>query len=412
MSQNFHNLIVLGLNHKTASIELRECFAFSRQEIESQLEIFRAQHEGAEVVVLSTCNRTEIYSVGISVTVLQQFFFKEVLLEHGYTFKGIEAVEHLMKVACGLDSLVLGEPEILGQVKSAFSMACLYKTVGPHLSRLFRKSFQVAKRVRTNTRIGACPISVASTAVKFAREWATEMSPRVLIIGSGQVGSVVAKHAQSLSSHPLMIVSRHLENAKALADEVMGAAGDLTQLPLCLAQADIVISSTSSKAPIITAEMLTNISHKILMMDLAVPRDIAPNVQQYSNVTLCQLDQLKNTIQQHVHMRAHAAMQAEHMIEEAAREFMLSLRALDSDEIIKRYRLTMEAHCEVELQKALRVNQVDDRTMESLLKEFSRNLLNKVLHLPCTQLRQASIEGRHDFMLSASELLGVHEDVK
>lgn len=408
------SIIVVGLNHKTAPIELREKFAFSSDEIGQSLVSL------GEAVILSTCNRVEIYTYGVSEDAVKQWLCgrgdapvlaREDFLQHSYTLHGIEAVEHLMQVACGLDSLVLGEPEILGQVKSAFSKACFYKTVGPHLSRLFRKTFQVAKRVRTNTKIGACPVSVASTAVKFAKEWTAISNPRVLIVGSGEVGSLVAKHAQSLSSHPLMIISRQLDNAQRLAHVVRGVAGDLNQLTEYLAQADIVISSTSSKTPIIHTEMLTNISHKMLLIDLAVPRDIASEVKKYSNVTLCQLDQLKETIQQHVHMRAHAAMQAERLIEECAREFMLSLRTLDSDEIIKHYRSTMEAHCELELQKALQANQCGEMT-ELVLKEFSRNLMNKMLHLPCVQLRQASIEGRHDFIISASELLGVHEVVK
>ena len=408
------SIFVVGLNHKTAPIELREKFAFLSDEIGQSLVSL------GEAVILSTCNRVEIYTYGVSADAVKQWLCcrgdapvlaREDFSQHSYTLHGIEAVEHLMQVACGLDSLILGEPEILGQVKAAFSKACFYKTVGPHLSRLFRKTFQVAKRVRTSTKIGACPVSVASTAVKFAKEWEMIINPRVLIVGSGEVGSLVAKHAQALTSRPLMIISRNLENAQRLANEVCGIAVDLQQLPEHLLQADIVISSTSSKTPVICLEMVTSISHKMLMIDLAVPRDIAPEVKKHANITLCQLDQLKETIQQHVHMRAHAAMQAEHLIEESAREFMLSLRTLDSDEIIKHYRTSMEAQCEIELQKALQANQRGEMT-ELVLKEFSRNLMNKILHLPCVQLRQASIEGRHDFIISASELLGVHEVVK
>ena len=406
------SITIVGLNHKTAPIELREQFAFSSDEIGQSLVLL------GEAVILSTCNRVEIYAYGVSEDAVKRWLCSrgDRLIDfnnfeqHSYSFQGIEAVEHLMQVACGLDSLVLGEPEILGQVKSAFAQACFYKTVGPHLSRLFRKTFQVAKRVRTSTKIGACPVSVASTAVKFAKERMME-NPRVLVIGSGEVGSLVAKYAQSLSSRPLMIMSRQLENAQRLANDVRGIAVELEKLVEYLSQADIVISSTSSKAPIIYGEMLANISHEILMIDLAVPRDIAPEVKKHANVTLCQLDQLKETIQQHVHMRAHAAMQAERLIEESAREFMLSLRTLDSDEVIKHYRAAMETHCEVELQKALQANQGGEMT-EQALKDFSRNLMNKMLHFPCVQLRQASIEGRRDFILSASELLGVHEAVK
>lgn len=406
------SIVVVGLNHKTAPIELREKFVFLSDEIGQSLVSL------GEVVILSTCNRVEIYTNGVSEDAVKKWLCcrgdpavaLDDFVEHSYVLQGIEAVEHLMQVACGLDSLVLGEPEILGQVKSAFSKACFNKTVGPYLSRLFRKTFQVAKCVRTSTKIGACPVSVASTAVKFAKEKATE-SPRVLILGSGEVGRLVAKHALSLSSHPLKIMSRHLHNAQRLADDVRGIAVAIEELVEHLSQVDLVIAATSSKTPMIHLEMLTNISHKMLMIDLAVPRDIAPDVKKHPHVTLCQLDELKETIQQHVHMRVHAAKQAERLIEEASCEFMLSLRALDSDEVIKQYRTKIEAQCEVELQKVLQATQCAEIT-ESVLKDFSRNLMNKLLHVPCVQLRQASMEGRHDFILSASELLGVHEVVK
>lgn len=417
------NIVVVGLNHKTAPIELREKFAFSPQEIEEVLASLRSHSSLREAVIVSTCNRVEIYTYGSSEEVVLQWLAEwprcrgsavesiaEEFSQHCYSFGGIEAVEHLMSVSCGLDSLVVGEPEILGQVKAAFATACFYKTVGPQLSRLFRYTFQVAKQVRTSTKIGACPVSVASTAVQFAREWMPE-SPRVLIVGSGEVGKLVAKHAQSLSPQRLMIVSRHLENAQALADEVRGVAGHLGQLSEFLLQADIVISSTAGKAPVIYLPMIEKVAHKILLIDLAVPRDVAPEVTAHPHVTLCQLDQLKSTIQQHVHMRAHAAAQAERLIQERARDFVLSLRAMTTDEIIKQYRTKVEAHCDVELQKVLKANQCGEIT-ESVLKDFSRNLMNKILHLPCVQLRQASIEGRHDFIMSASELLGVHEAIK
>ncbi|MES2204241.1 MAG: glutamyl-tRNA reductase [Pseudomonadota bacterium] len=403
------NIVVVGLNHKTAPIELREKFAFLSDEIGQSLIAL------GEAVILSTCNRVEIYTYGASEDAIKQWLCGrsdpavalDDFVQHGYVLQGIEAVEHLMQVACGLDSLVLGEPEILGQVKAAFSQACYHKTVGPHLSRLFRKTFQVAKQIRTSTKIGACPVSVASTAVKFAKEWAVISNPRVLIIGSGEVGGLVAKHAQALTSHPLMIVSRNLENAQRLAHEVRGIAIDLQHLSEYLLQADIVISSTSSKTQVIHFEMIADVSHEMLMMDLAVPRDIAPEVKKHSNITLCQLDELKETIQQHVHMRAHAAMQAEKLIEEYAREFMLSLRSLTSDEIIKQYRANMEWHCDQALEKF----SGQALTQESL-REFSQQLLNKIMHLPSVQLRQASVEGRHDLLKSASEIFGIQGSIK
>lgn len=407
------NITVVGLNHKTATIELREKFAFSSNEMEQALRRLMTETSSQEAVIISTCNRVEVYTYGASEDAVKQWLYRQGdglvtpndFLQHSYILHDIEAVRHLMRVACGVDSLVLGESEILGQVKFSFSQACLYKTVGQHLSRIFRKTFQVAKSIRSSTKIGACPVSVASTAVRFAKE-STRDNPRILVIGAGDVGRLVAKYAQSLSVHPLKIMSRHLCNAQRLADEVRGTAISLEKLTEHLSHVDVVISSTSSKVPIINADMVQSIAHHIVMIDLAVPRDISPDVKKYSHVTLCQLDELKSTIQQHVHRRTHAAMQAQRLIEESACDLILSLRTLESDEIIKRYRAHMELHCNNELLKVLKKNAYED-AVALALKDFSRNLLNKIMHLPSMQLRQASVEGRHDVLLSASEIFGI-----
>lgn len=409
------SIIVVGLNHKTAPIELRERFAFSQKEIECALSTL-SRTLFCEAVILSTCNRVEIYADGASGEDIIRWFcsqkelvLNEELLSHLYILNGIEAAEHLMRVACGLDSLVLGEAEILGQVKSAFSLACLYKTVGDQLSRLFRQTFHVAKQIRSSTKIGACPVSVASTAVKYVSTWwnsAHRVSPRILIIGVGNVGRIVAKHAQSCTTHPMFIMSRNLKNAQRLAEEVRGMAIDIAKLPEYLHQVDVVISATSSKTILISDDMVTRITQSLLMLDLAVPRDISPTVNKNPYVHLCQLDQLKVIIQEHVHVRSHAAAQAEKLIMENAREFMLSLRKMNSNEIIKRYRANMEKYCEYELQKVLQHNASEEKTA-MLLKNFSRNLLNKIMHLPSVQLQQASIEGRDEVLRYASEIFGI-----
>lgn len=415
------NIILVGLNHKTAPIELREKFSFSSDEIEQALTSLAAHSSLSEAVILSTCNRVEIYAYGVSEDVVKQWLCnrgdQRVVFndfsQHSYTLQGIEAVEHLMQVACGLDSLVLGEPEIFGQVKSAFSLACLHKAVGPYLSRLFRQTFHIAKKIRTSTKIGACPVSVASTAVMYLSEWWGNVSPspRILVIGVGDVGRLVVKHAKSLTSSPLFIMSRHVVNAQRVAEEVRGVAVELTQLPEILHKVDVVISATSSKGTIISAECVSQIEKPILMMDLAVPRDISSDVEKNPYVHLCQLDQLKETIQAHVHARSHAAMQAEKLIEEAACEFILSLRALNSDEIVKHYRANMEIYCQQELEKVLHKNSGGSLTHADL-KNFSQNLLNKIMHQPSVQLRQASVEGRDEVLKSASEIFGIQGNIK
>ncbi len=415
-SENYCMNIVVGLNHKTAPIELRERFAFSMKEVETALKDWSASDSARELVILSTCNRVEVYTYGVSASVVAEWLCmqKNLLLDdelrsHMYIFSDLEAIEHLMRVACGLDSLVLGEPEIFGQVKAAFSLACLHKTIGSHFSRLFRQTFHVAKQIRSATKIGACPVSVASTAVQYAGQWVENkiQCPRILVIGTGNVGQVFAKRAQSLTSPPMLIMSRHFSNAEQVAKEVEGVAVDFSELSEYIHVADIIVTATSSKDVIITPELVMSINKPTLFIDLAVPRNISQDIVRNSHIDLCQLDQLKTVIQHHAHMRSHAALQAEKIIQEHAREFLLSLRRVTSDEIICGYRASMEAHSDAELEKVLK-NGLVTEDMAFVLQSFSRNLLNKIMHLPSIQLQQASVEGRDDVLKLASEIFGIH----
>jgi len=407
------NIIVVGVNHKTASIDIRERFSFSAQEIDDVLTRSFLGSRLQEIVILSTCNRVEVCAYASSENEVMQWLCtqKKIMLNtelsgHIYALSGIDAVNHVMRVACGLDSLILGEPEILGQVKTAFALACLHKTVGPYLSRLFRQTFSVAKQIRSTTKIGACPVSVASTAVHYAAQWLRDQKqPRILIIGVGSVGKIVAKRAQTLTSHPLWVMSRHINHADAVAKEVGGVAIELSVLPDYIRRADIVVSATTSKDLIITQSLVMAIDKPTLFIDLAVPRDISPDIMDNPYIHLCQLDQLKAVIQHHVHQRSHAALQAEKIIQDSAREFMLSLRRFSSDEVIRRYRKTLEDFSESEIQKVLHDNILDHATI-GILREFSRRLLNKIMHSPSLCIQRASVEGRDDVVMLASELFG------
>ncbi|MCD8542969.1 MAG: glutamyl-tRNA reductase [Gammaproteobacteria bacterium] len=392
-------------------------FSFSAQEIDDVLTRSFLPSSLQEVVILSTCNRVEVCAYAQSETEVVEWFCaqKNVILttelnKHMYILSGMAAVSHVMRVACGLDSLILGEPEIFGQVKTAFALACLHKTVGPYLSRLFRQTFSVAKQIRSATKIGACPVSVASTAVHYAAQWLRDQKqPRILIIGVGSVGKIVAKRAQSLTSYPLWVMSRRMNHADAVAKEVGGIALEFSVLQDYIGHADIVISATASKELIITPALVVAIDKPTLFIDLAVPRDISPDIMDNPYVHLCQLDQLKAVIQHHVHQRSHAALQAEKIIEDSTREFMLSLRRFSSDEVIRRYRESLEDFCETEIEKVRRDNVLDQATM-SMLRKFSRRLLNKIMHSPSTSIQRASIEGRDDVVTLAAELFGAYGD--
>jgi glutamyl-tRNA reductase len=407
------NILVVGLNHKTASIDWREKVAFSREDIDQALPLLANHPEIKEAVIVSTCNRVELYCVGAFEGTVRDWLFKhkniecpQAFAERCYVYENIQAVEHLMRVACGLDSLVLGEPEILGQVKAGYTQACLHKTVGKQLGRLFQQVFRIAKQVRTSTSIGACPVSVASISAMTIKSWAKNMSAmRVLVIGSGDTSRLAALHVAKLSPKIITITGRNSEKVKALAQEINGLIGELTDLPLLLSQHDIIISATANPNAFINAAMFSS-SHPQLLVDLAVPRDIDANVAELPHITLYCIDDLKLKIADHGEMRVHAAQKAENLIAQYAREFMLSLRDADADEVIKHYRATLEKQCQIHLQKALSQLKQGENA-ESVLENFSHSLMNQVMHEPSIQIRRASSEGRADIVDLAYELFGM-----
>ena len=411
-------ILVLGINHKTASVGLREKVAFSDEKRQLALQQIQQFSLGQSAVILSTCNRTEIYLHNKTIPPEQSAqwhdecvaWFAQIhqldILELQsclYLHKNQQAAEHLMRVACGLDSLILGEPQILGQVKQAYQISEDYyhdtqhTAVSSELSRLFQKTFAAAKRVRTETHIGESAVSVAYAATTLARqiyESLTELN--VLLIGAGETIELVARHLLRHGVKKLIISNRTLSRANELVTkletsiptEVLG----LEQLQLGLNQADLVISSTGSPDVLVTQAMVKAAQKArrykpMLMIDIAVPRDVDESVAKLDSVYHYTVDDLNHIIQQNMSEREKASEQAQGIIDEECQDFFAWLKVHQSSDLIRDYRQNAEAIRQDLLEKAL-ASLAQGESADKILQELSLKLTNKLLHAP-TQAMQA-----------------------
>ncbi|MEC8443392.1 MAG: glutamyl-tRNA reductase [Pseudomonadota bacterium] len=407
----------LGINHKTAPVAVRERVAFDPAGMPDVLQRLQSLDTVSEVVVLSTCNRTEIYCTADDHCPDQIVRWLETHRQIGradldaslYSLNNDDAVSHTMRVASGLDSLVLGEPQILGQMKSAFAVAQDAGTVGAELGRLFRQTFTIAKRVRTDTAIGQNPVSVAFAAVRMAQHIFADMkNSRALLIGAGETIELVARHLSQAGVEHLTLANRTLARAQTLAQEFHAEAVLLEDIPVVLPDADIVISSTASPLPILGKGMVENALKKrrhkpMFMVDIAVPRDIEAEVGDLSDVYLYTVDDLRDIIDENVRSREDAAKQAEELIEAGVEHFMRELKALDAVSTLTDIRTHVDLLREEQLEKALRQLQ-NGGDPEKVLRTFAHTFSNKVLHEPMTALRRAGAEGRRDVLDWSREL--------
>ncbi|PIJ49981.1 glutamyl-tRNA reductase [Erwinia sp. OLTSP20] len=401
-------LLALGINHKTAPVALRERVAFAPDILDHALESLLAQPMVQGGVVLSTCNRTELY-----LSVEQQDDLRERLVNwlchyHGideadvrhslYWHQENEAVSHLMRVASGLDSLVLGEPQILGQVKKAYADSARGHSNSSELERLFQKTFSVAKRVRTETDIGASAVSVAFAACSLARQIFESLTTvNVLLVGAGETIELVARHLREHRVHKLMIANRTRERAQLLADEVGAQVIAIADIDTQLAQADIIISSTASPLPIIGKGMVERALRQrrnkpMLLVDIAVPRDIEPEVGKLANAYLYSIDDLQVIIDKNMAQRQAAAREAEDIVLQESSEFMCWLRAQSAVETIREYRASADLIRQQLESKALAAlsQGVDPQIV---LNELAHKLTNRLIHAPTKALQQAARDG-------------------
>ncbi|WP_257293718.1 glutamyl-tRNA reductase [Endozoicomonas sp. YOMI1] len=420
--------ITAGINHRTAPITLREQVAFSAEQLPDALQSARIHTGIEEIAILSTCNRTEIYcAIHSSGTETVRLCYEKLidwltcyhqtnvklLTEHSYLFHDEQAVRHLMRVACGLDSMVLGEPQILGQLKSAYASAQEADTAGPGLNRLFQHSFTTAKQIRTETAINAQPVSVAYAATGLAKQIFSDLSENTaLLIGAGETIELTARHLCQQGVANIIVANRTLERARRLTDMFGGKPVLLSDLPQILHESDIVISSTASPVPVLgkgtVEKALKQRKHKpMFMVDIAVPRDIEPEVSELADVFLYTVDDLQDVIEDNLQQRKNAAQQAERMIEADTFEFMTRLRALDAVSLLRHYRQNTEAIRDLELEKALQWLARGVRP-EEVLQQFARSLTNKLMHHPSVQLKSAAAKGQQEKLEWAEKLLGLN----
>ncbi|MCA6954630.1 glutamyl-tRNA reductase [Pectobacterium polaris] len=415
-------LLALGINHKTAPVSLRERVVFSPDKLGVALDSLLQQPLVQGGVVLSTCNRTELY-----LSVDEQENQREQLIRwlceyhqlrpeevNGslYWHQGNAAVSHLMRVASGLDSLVLGEPQILGQVKKAFAESQRGHSLSSELERLFQKSFTVAKRVRTETDIGASAVSVAFAACTLARQIFESLSDvTVLLVGAGETIELVARYLREHKVQKMVIANRTRERAQALATEVGAEVITLAELDEQLVQADIVISSTASTLPIIGKGMMERTlkarrNQPMLMVDIAVPRDIEPEVGKLPNVYLYSVDDLHAIIQHNLAQRKAAAVQAESIVQQESSDFMAWLRAQSAVETIRDYRAQAdELRAEMTAKALAAIQQGND--VEAVIQELTHRLTNRLIHAPTKSLQQAARDGDQHRLQILRDSLGL-----
>lgn len=412
-------LLAFGINHTTAPLALRERVAFAPENLQSAMQEACAQAGLTEVAILSTCNRTEIYAASEGdAKAIQQWLVDHTAIEavdlanSYYCYQDQEAVRHMMKVAGGLDSLVLGEPQILGQMKSAFAVAKEAGTLGAELHTTFQQVFNIAKRVRTETAIGENPVSVAYAAVSLAQQIFSNLKQdTALLIGAGETIELVARHLAEQGIKHIIVANRTLDRAQRLAREFNGEAILLADIPEQLHRADIVISSTASQLPLLgkgaVESALKKRKHKpMFMLDIAVPRDIEEQVGELDDVYLYTVDDLHAVIDENKKSRVAAADQAEEIINQGVELFLRQQRSLNAVETVKAYRNKAEQMRDLELQKALRSLQTGANP-EQVLQQFARNLTNKLIHSPTTVLKEASASSRHHVIQVAQELFAL-----
>lgn len=399
------HLVTYGINHTTAPVAMREKLSFDADKLPLALTSLMLNDSVIEAVIVSTCNRTEIYchldeDYDNSVLLWLHNFQQQdgdALKSYLYHYEGADAVRHLFRVACGLDSLILGESQILGQLKTAYTQALNVQALGKSLGRLFQHAFAVAKQVRTDTAIGNSPVSVAFATVSLAKQIFSNLAESTaLLIGAGETIELVARHLFENGIKRLIIANRTVERAHTLATLVNGYAISLSEIPAHLAEADIVISSTASPLPIlgkgsVESALKQRKRRPIFMVDIAVPRDIEAEVGQLEDIYLYTVDDLRDIIKENLQSRRDAAKQAEEIIDAQADHFAGWMRSQDAVPVIRAIRDQGQLHSMHSVGKALR--QLEQGiNAEMVMTELARTLTNKLLHEPSRQLRLSAFE--------------------
>ena len=436
-------LVLVGINQNTANIEMREKVAFPPEVVESALAEIYALPPIREVVIVSTCNRTEIYldfvesdseaPAGDTLAQNRQLLVRQAqvvawlskfhdleaseLEQCSYSYASEDVVRHLMKVSCGLDSMVLGEPQILGQIKSAYAVSKDQQVVEQSLGRAFEEAFSIAKQVRTDTAIGENPVSVAYAAVALAERIFSDLSSlSVLLIGAGRTIELVVKHLVEKGVSEIVVANRTLDNALEIANRFDAHGVLLCDIPEQLTKVDIVVSSTNSQLPLLgkgaVERALKQRKHKpMLLVDLAVPRDIEAEVSEIADAYLYSIDDISDVIEDGVKSRADAAAQAELIIERGVEDYRKALRSLNAVSTLRALRDKADAIREGELERALKALESGE-SAEAVVSSLARLLTQKLVHSPSVQMKKASAAGRDELLELTAELFELGSESK
>jgi glutamyl-tRNA reductase len=413
-------LFVTGLSHRNAPVELREQLAVEEDKLRELLRDLQGGDALYEVVVLSTCNRVEVYGVADAPGEARAVAFRSLCRHRGvdlaavepllYTHLDDDAVRHAFRVAASLDSMMLGEPQILGQVKDAFALAQASESVGPHLHQLFSQAFNVAKRVRTETDIARHAVSVSFAAVELAKKIFDGLAGRaVLLVGAGKMSELAAKHLVEQGAFPIYVANRTWARAQDLARALSGTAVPWDELPTALAAVDIVVSSTGATEPVITRPAVTRIMHgrrgrPLFFIDIAVPRDVEAGVDELDDVYRYDIDDLKQVVDANLRERAREAQRAETLVEREVAKFVARRGDVEVIPTIVSLRARLEEIRLGEVRKTLaRLPDAPPET-RAAIDALSTAMVNKILHAPITKLRESSRVGA-----SRSWLELVHE---
>ncbi len=405
-------LAVIGLNHKTAPVEVREKVTFSANRDGALTRAILALTGVREAIILSTCNRSEVIAQCDPVEEVVHHILKAVadlngvdqhsLAKHSYVKIGADAVRHVFRVAASLDSMILGEPQILGQVKESFKRDSDADTIGPTLSRLMHRAFFTAKKVRNETGIGLAAVSVAYAAVELAKKILGELNEKsVLLIGAGEMAELTARHLIGQVMRPICVANRTFENACKLADEFGGEALRVEQLSEALAQADIIISSTGACEPVIKAADVKNVMktrkyRPMFLIDIAVPRDIEPSANDLDGVYLYNIDDLQAVVSENLGERMNEALKAQEIVDEEVTKFMNWTKTLDLSPTIVALREKLEGIRSGEIARMNgKLSKLEDG-QRKILEIITKSIINKIAHDPISFLKKTKSTIRRD----------------
>jgi glutamyl-tRNA reductase len=415
------SIFTLGINHHSAPLDIREQVAFPAETLSQALFDLARLKSVREAAILSTCNRTEIYGVAeqpeavIDWLAARHKLGRETLRPFLYALSSREAVRHAFRVASGLDSMVLGEPQILGQMKDAARQAESAGSLGVHLHKLFQGAFAAAKEVRTSTAIGANTVSMAAAAVQLAeRIFGAIEAQKVLFIGAGEMIELCATHFGARKPRLVTVANRTVERGRALAERFNGQAIRLDELSGVISQYDIIVSCTASPLPIIGLGLVERAirarRHRpMFMVDLAVPRDIEPEIGQLDDVFLYTVDDLAQVVASGVESRQAAVIQAEAIIDRQVENFLRWLESRDAVPLIRALRDAAERARRHELEHAMK-RLAAGETPEKALEQLSLRLTNKFLHAPTQSLQLSEAERRPELQQAAARLFHLHPE--